>query len=267
MIKIAHEAPLSIMGRMQEVTDYEYALACLFDKIPGYYEFFVDALKDGRTVLLDNGVFEDGVPMEASKYAEWIEKLKPTEYIVPDEFDKMEVTIGNFDSWRKDYKGLPGKMIGVVQGTTFSEMTTCYEYMGVFADKVALNFASQYYQQPENGDTWDQRAVYGRLRWIQKLLWGTFRKDKPHHLLGCSLPIEYYHLANGHKYIDMFESMDTSAPVVWGLLHGRYPDDLGTIKTKNKTKLKDLIMSTPSTTIQLDIEYNVSKFREYLRSK
>jgi hypothetical protein len=274
MIKIAHEAPLSIMERMREVTDYDYALACLFDKIPGYYEFFEKSVAYGRVVLLDNGVFEDGVPMEAAKYVEWIEKLKPTEYIVPDEFDKASVTIENFANWRSSYKDLPGKAIGVVQGTTLDQMIAVYEFMASYADKIAINFASVYYQDVINGDNWDERAVHGRFRFINHLITqGIYAKNKPHHLLGCSLPKEYDRLAtvypyrDGKTYIDYFESMDTSAPVIWGLLTGRYPDDLGTIAKKNKTKLKDLITADVSHTKQLDIEYNVAKFREYLRSK
>lgn len=277
MIKIAHEAPLSIMDRMQEVTDYDYALACLFDKIPGYYEFFEKAVAKGRHVLLDNGVFEDGIPMESVKYAEWIEKLQPAEYIVPDEFDKALVTVTNFDNWRDKYKGLPGKMIGVVQGTNLTEMVSVYKYMHAFADKIAINFASVYYQNSANPlvDNWDERAALGRRNFVEHLVekQGLMTSKKPHHLLGCSLPKEYlkyatcYPVRNGMAYIDYFESMDTSAPVIWGLLVGRYPDDIGTITKKNKTKLKDLITADVTLTKQLDIEYNVAKFREYLRSK
>ena len=65
MIKIAHEAPLSIMNKVQSMTDYDYALVHLFEDpdIGGdYFEFFIDALVNkGREVILDNSVFELGL--------------------------------------------------------------------------------------------------------------------------------------------------------------------------------------------------------------
>jgi len=282
MIKIAHEVPVDFMQEMQKHTDYDYALACLFDKVPGYYEYFEQALKDGRHVLLDNGVFEDGKPMDEQEYAAWIDRLKPTEYIVPDIFDEAAVTVTNFHRWLATYKNLPGQKIGVVQGKNLSEMTGCYEYMSSYADKIAINFASIAYQSspltelmnniPSN--TWDFIAVYGRVMFIRLLLDGkTFNQDKPHHLLGCSLPIEFQLLKetpeglnddDDLRMIDYFDTMDTSAPVVWGLLNGKYPADLGTITKKNKTKLKDLITTKPTPEQTQNILANAALFREYL---
>ena len=39
MIKIAHEAPLSIFNKVQEVTDYDYALVHLFEHNHNYFNF------------------------------------------------------------------------------------------------------------------------------------------------------------------------------------------------------------------------------------
>jgi hypothetical protein len=41
MKKIAHEAPISIFSRIQEVTDYDYALVHLFEEREDYWEKFV----------------------------------------------------------------------------------------------------------------------------------------------------------------------------------------------------------------------------------
>lgn len=59
MIKIAHEAPLSIMNKVQKMTGYDHASFHLFeDPVVGerYLKFFVDALKKGRDVILDNSI-------------------------------------------------------------------------------------------------------------------------------------------------------------------------------------------------------------------
>ena len=50
-MKIAHEAPLSVMHRLMQVTDYDYALVHLFEESHAYHNYFVDALKRGRYVI------------------------------------------------------------------------------------------------------------------------------------------------------------------------------------------------------------------------
>ncbi len=60
MIKISHESPLSMLDISRTYNDYDYALVHLFEKHPSYYQFFEDSLRQGRTVLLDNSIFELG---------------------------------------------------------------------------------------------------------------------------------------------------------------------------------------------------------------
>lgn len=276
MIKIAHEAPVGFMNSVRRVTDYDYALACLFDKVPGYYDYFVAALKEGRHVLLDNGVFEDGVPMATEQYAAWIEKLQPTEYIVPDEFDKKDVTINHYINWCAKYDGLPGRKIGVCQGVSFDELDECYRfYAKVKTDKIAINFASVAYQNAYKDledRTWDENAVDGRAAYLLHLIDdAVMDTSRQHHLLGCVLPIEFSMLKKipvcGEPLLSYFDSMDTSAPVVWGILKGLYPDELNTIETKIKTKLKDLILTELTPEQKSNILFNIAKFRYHLHSK
>jgi len=83
-MKTFHEAPISIFNEVQQLTDGDYALVHLFEENDEYYNLFVDALKKGRTVILDNSIFELGSAFDTEKYIEWINKLKPTYYIIPD---------------------------------------------------------------------------------------------------------------------------------------------------------------------------------------
>lgn len=114
MIKIAHEAPLCIMPLVRDLTDYCYALVHLFEENTQYYDYFVESKTKDRKVLLDNSIFELGTAFNSDKFAEWVTKLSPNEYIVPDSLEDINTTISNFDSWLKNYKTIPGKKIGVV---------------------------------------------------------------------------------------------------------------------------------------------------------
>ena len=84
MIKIAHEAPKSIFSRVQDFTDYDYALVHLFEEDKDYYNQFKQAVEKGREVILDNSIFELEEAFDAERFAYWINELKPTWYIVPD---------------------------------------------------------------------------------------------------------------------------------------------------------------------------------------
>lgn len=125
MKKIAHEAPLSIAPLVRELTDYDYALVHLFLKPEGekYFKFFKDSLGMGREVILDNSAYELGDSFDPDIYCEWISKLRPTYYIVPDCPGNCEETIRRAEKWfnrpglleRDMTFGL--KTIGVVQGS------------------------------------------------------------------------------------------------------------------------------------------------------
>ena len=106
MVKIAHEAPISIFDRVQQLTEYDYALVHLFEENEQYYNQFETALEINREVILDNSIFELGTAFDSDKFAYWIEKLKPTYYIIPDVLEDCDGTISNFERWNFKYKDL-----------------------------------------------------------------------------------------------------------------------------------------------------------------
>ena len=123
MIKTAHEAPKSIFSEMQKITDIDYALVHLFEEDEEYFNKFKKAVEDGREVILDNSIFELGEAFDADRYAYWIEKLKPTWYIVPDALEHRNKTMKQMEVWNAKYGNtLPGKKIGVVQGKTYAQL-------------------------------------------------------------------------------------------------------------------------------------------------
>lgn len=261
MIKIAHEAPLCIMPRIRELTDYCYALVHLFETSEEYYNFFVESKKLNRTVLLDNSIFELGVAFEHQKFADWVQKLQPDEYIVPDALEDTHKTISNYEQWMSEYKDLPGKKIGVVQGKTYSELVECYKFVSDKADKIAISFDYSYYTLTAIGNNKYQQYCNGRYKLLNSLLNDNIIKtDKPHHLLGCSVPAEFGFYGSYPKIFKFIESLDTSNPVINGMHNIKY-GPLG-VKDKLEAKMIDFfnIKKIKDEGMTL-IEHNIKQFK------
>ena len=122
MIKIAHEAPIDIFEEVQRLTDYDYALVHLLEQNGRYRDTFERAIKRGREVILDNSIFELEEAFEADKFAYWVDRIRPEWYIVPDALENSLLTMSQMENWNANFKGLPGKKIGVVQGQTYQSI-------------------------------------------------------------------------------------------------------------------------------------------------
>ena len=256
-MKIAHEAPLCIFNRVQEVTDYDYALVHLFEENEEYWDKFVRAKEIGREIILDNSIFELGEAFEADKFYPWIEKLQPTYYVIPDALENAEKTVANAKSW-KPVKGC--KSIGVVQGKTYEEIKWCYQEVEPLVDKVAISFDYSFFINPElNGylPTKYHHYMYGRDALIHRLLTdNVINTDKPHHLLGCGLPQEF----DSYSDYEWIDSVDTSNPVVAAIKGMRYNGRNG-LEDKPSQKLHTMIDSKLSSYELQLVLYNIECFR------
>lgn len=258
---IAHEAPLCLMRKVRDVTDYCYALVHLFESSQEYYDYFVESKSLGRKVLLDNSIFELGTAFDSDKFSEWIVKLEPTEYIVPDVLENSEGTINNFKNWLSKYSNLPGKKIGVVQGKTYQELYDCYKFMSEHADKIAISFDYSYYQLTAAGSNKYVKFAEGRYKLIQNLISdGIINLKKPHHLLGCGLPYEFGYYGYFPSSFSFIESLDTSNPVVAGMHNISY-EKFG-LKDKLNVKLVDLFYNDVSADREAVIMSNIEKFKQ-----
>ena len=266
MITISHESPLSMLEISRTYNDYDYALVHLFEKHPSYFQFFQESLRLGRTVLLDNSIFELGTAFDSHKYMDWINKLNPSEYIIPDALEDCDATIAKAKSWM-DYNAYhitaQSKRIGVVQGTNYGELVKCYtvlDKLGV--DKIAISFDySHYLREFPYNNAWVSYAM-GRVMTLQRLLDdGVINLDKPHHLLGCAHPREFsfYNRAE----FSWIESLDTSSPIVHGIKKVSYGDKIATWY-KEKTKLADLLDCVPDAEQEFWIAENINKFRSFV---
>jgi len=263
MIKIAHEAPIDIFEEVQRVTDYDYALVHLLEQNGRYRDTFERAAKKGREVILDNSIFELEEAFEADRFALWVERLKPTWYIIPDALeDNGKTQLQAFD-WHMNYrKGLPGKAIGVVQGKTYDEIVSCYRYLdnSIDVDMIAISFDYSYYTEsvphPNKYVSW----MLGRVKLLGDLVKdGIINKDKPHHLLGCGLPQEFSFYK--HADYNFIYSLDTSNPVVHGIKGINYDSD--GLWSKESQKLHELI-DYPLDNLDINLILdNIKSFRQF----
>ena len=93
-MKISHETPISLLEYSTEFNDYDYALVHLFEEYTKYFDFFKKSISQGRTVILDNSIFELGKAFDSDRFAYWIQQLNPTEYIIPDSLENCVEKIG-----------------------------------------------------------------------------------------------------------------------------------------------------------------------------
>lgn len=269
-IKRYHEAPLSIFKEVQRRTDGDYALVHLFETNKNYYETFVQAVTEGRDVILDNSLFELREQFDPDRFAYWIKKLQPTWYIVPDVWKDSAKTIDSFMSFIRKYPDLPGKRIGVAQGLGVADTAECYKAIEPFCDMVAFNL---------HGEKWYKNAVnpkallinpaskeyitamsYGRFNIISTLDdLGVINRSKPHHLLGTGLAREAeLYVQNNMTFI---RSIDTSSPIVYAMKEFKY-DDIEGNDCKFPDRMCDMIDVDALAYLRL-AEYNMHIFNKF----
>lgn len=260
MIKTYHEAPKSIFKQVQALTDGDYALVNLFDD-EEYYRQFDPAKRD---VILDNGVFELGEAFDSDVFAGWVEKLRPTWYIVPDVLEDGAATVARFMEFIDKYKGLPGKIIGVAQGRTYKEFVKCYKAIEPYCDKVGISFDCSWYRENMmSSNPWAQLSG-GRVRTLIRMdEAGVINRNKPHHLLGVALPQEMqsYNLFQKQGDFRWIDSVDTSNPVVHGLKGIVYASN--GLHHKESQKLYTMINAEVSSEQLTNIEFNIKQFRRF----
>jgi len=253
---ISHEVPLKLLNYSRKFNDFDYCLVHLLPQYEEYYNFYKESLALNREVMLDNSIFELGTAFAADKFAEWVVKLQPTYYIIPDVLEDAEQTMQNCKHWIKNYKNLPGKIIGVVQGHDYKSIIDCYKYINSVADVIAISFGYSYYEALYPHVNKYVSWMNGRILLINKLLKdGILNINKPHHLLGCGLPQEFIYYRN----MPFIRSVDTSNPIVHAIKNMPY-NNWGLLD-KERLKLVDLF-NTSEINIEL-INYNVKKFKEF----
>lgn len=241
-MKIAHEAPMDIMDLVQSMTDYDYCLVHLLEESRSYLDFFLEAGKNGRKIIMDCSLFELGVAFDFQKYYNWLLKIQPDEYIVPDVWQDCEENLISFEKFTKDFDltALRGKKIGVLQGKSYDDFVKAYQFMDKHADKIAISFGYDFYLRGWREEIETKAHAFSRNRFnlINNLLDNSvINTSKPHHLLGCGIPLEFgYYRDERYSFI---ESLDTSHPVLSGFFKKSY-EDSNSLMTKIPQKMIDI---------------------------
>lgn len=260
---VSHETPIAYLEASRAYNDYDYCLVHLCDEHPEYLQFFKDSLRQGREVLLDNSIFELGEAYDPIKFAERIEEIQPTYYVVPDVLEDAQSTITNWWAWSEAYSNLPGLKIGVVQGKTYNDLLECYKFMADKADYIAISFDYSYYKIIGVGSSDLEKWMTGRTEFISRLCKdGVWRYDKPHHLLGCSLAREF----KQYRGLSGIRSLDTSNPVTSALAGERYLKGIGLHDHKPPVKLADQITAEYDLDTERLIMDNCREFKNILLS-
>lgn len=264
--KIAHEAPLALMPMVSSMTDYEYALVHLFEESSDYFKFFKKALKEGREVILDNSLYELGEAFDTEKYASWIKKLKPTEYIIPDVLGDSDGTVKEAEEWMKKYSDLPGKKIGVVHGHDFYEMVDCYNgLVNAGVDKIAFTFRGSAYESIIGGTSSSESIklaswALGRIAVLERMIEEcVIEESLPHHLLGCSIPTEFTHYKDPR--FNWIESIDTSNPVTLAMEDYRY-DAGGGVSFKPSIIIAEEMFEPVGQWKNVHVRLNIGEFKK-----
>ena len=262
---VSHESPKHILNASREYNDYDYALVHLFEDHEDYFQFFKKSIQMKRTVYLDNSIFELKESFEPSEYIKWIERLKPSLYIVPDVLEDSDGTICQFEEWESNFaSGIDFNVIkmGVVQGHNWKDLVECYRFMSKHADMIAISFDYTYYELTAEGDNPLERMCNGRQRFIHQLKdEGIWNKSKPHHLLGCSLAREFSKYTSSDY--NNIVSVDTSNPIVAAIKRKQYKPYIG-LDDKPRVMLADLIDEQLDTEQLRMVEYNTSHFKKII---
>ena len=257
-MKVSHETPLCLLEDSKKFNDYDYILPHLLDEEPGYLEYFLEAKKQGRYIIMDNSLHELGEAYNHERLIHWVNELEPNEFIVPDVWENCIESVQNAEIW--NLYGFPEntEKVAVVQAKTLHEAAQCVKaYKDLGYGKICFSYGASYYNDICTHPNKDLGKALGRLFVISTLLkTGELKQDDRVHLLGCAVPQEF----GWYKGINCIESIDTSNPVMATLEDIQYTHS-GLFK-KPKANMNDYFYMLDSQVDYDLLEYNIDKFRK-----
>jgi hypothetical protein len=262
-MKISHELPLVFLDKAREWNDYDYCLPHLLDKFPAYREYFLEARKDDRFIIMDNGLFE-GVKHTQEDLIDKINLIQPDIFVVPDEWNDCFTTYENARRWMIDIKPhLPEKtnLMVVIQGGSESDFRFVYQGSKDHGYKYfAFNHSSIAYQRFGSHKNKLVNQMFGRIHFVTSFFRQNIIESSDYiHLLGCSLPQEFNYYGD-YK----INSMDTSNPIIFGHYHQIYAGD---VFNKPALKIEQLMDYDFGILEKKYIESNIKAFRKFINEQ
>ena len=240
-MKRSHELPLCLLKHAYEINNFDYCLPHLIDKYSEYKQYYVQARKDSRFIIMDNGLFEN-VNHTEEDLIEKINLIKPDVFITPDVWNNATQTLVNAKYWKNVMlKQLPSNtnLMAVIQATTIDEAETLYINLVDLGFKyIAFNHSSVLYESifPHPDKLVSQ--MMGRILLINTLAnKKIINKNIHHHLLGCSLYQEFAY----YEYQPYIKSVDTSNPITYAIQYGNYDQAISPVLCKPTLKIDDIM--------------------------
>ncbi len=260
MVKINHELPVKLLNKFDGYNDIDFCLPVFYKNIPKYRDHFLENRNKGRLSIMDNGLFEGKIPPETELF-EMLLDLNPSLFVVPDAWDNPIETYENAARWM-DNKSIFNTtyFMVVMQGQYYDEVASLYEKCTSLGyEHFAINHSSRLYQSFGDSNRLINQ-MNGRKKLLDNLKSDGLIKDNHYiHLLGCSLPQEGL-LYKGKEEYSFISSVDTSNPVINGIIGVRYEDS--GLLTKPEEKMENFIISSFTEKQISDVEYNILKFKE-----
>lgn len=133
-VKHAYISPVCYLNIIPKESDIHLLLAHLLTN-KEYCDFYREKMIRGDVIIIDNGAFENGVPMNAKEYFDIIFKsrIEPNVIVAPDypyqNWDKTVNSFLEFRSYIHDYFPCSTKIMGVPQSLKgdFLGWIKCYE--------------------------------------------------------------------------------------------------------------------------------------------
>jgi hypothetical protein len=250
-MKVSHEVPKVLLNNSREFNDYDYCLPHLLDKDEYYKDYFYNARKEGRYIIMDNSLHELGEAYNHERLLHWITELEPDEFIVPDVWMKQAQTCAQAKYWLQFKYPKRTKIVAVIQGEDKKSAFLC---AGLIKDlgykKLCISYGADWY-----GDTPLNKAL-GRVGFVNELLKEKQFKNVKFHLLGCAVPQEFGWYYNNPQ----IESIDTSNPIM-AALEGISYSKMGLI-LKPKANMNTHFDIEPEKINYSLVLKNVKRFRE-----
>jgi len=192
-MKIAFITTTNSLNQISSLGDIEFCLAPYCKDIK-YKQYFIDAKKKGRYIIMDNGIAEDNLISNKNLVNLAIE-MKVNEIIIPDKIGDFNHTLKAKNKFLEQYYDVLHqnniKIQGVMQGNAF------HEYLKAFLDLekdkridvIGLPFRMNYCQFNET--TKDENHMWNRIMFLEYI-----KSYKPMHLLGNNLPQELMCITN-----------------------------------------------------------------------
>ena len=150
MVKVSHELPLCFLDKGKEWNDYDFCLPTYWFKSEKYKQYYLNAKKEERFIIADNGLFE-GDSFTEKQLIDFVNELQPDIFVIPDVWNDAFQSYRNAKYWfnvMKDQLPENTNLMAVIQCTDYAIGSSLYqEYVDLGIKHIAFNHSSTAYQQ------------------------------------------------------------------------------------------------------------------------